>query len=239
MNAFVGGGTTNVAGGTDSGVLSGSGNEACDNFSSIGGGGANQISSSGGGIDATDSFIGAGDGNIIDCTSSCDGDNAIAAGAFNVIYGGAGNSSIGSGTSNTLSSNYAFIGGGNNNNVSGEYGAVAGGNTNTASGTESSIPGGAYNSASGYASFAAGYHADADEAGAFVWSDNSASSTTKATAANEFLARAAGGVTFFTNSTMTTGVKVAAGSGTWSSLSDRAVKTAIESIDDTQVLDKV
>ncbi|MBV8490433.1 MAG: tail fiber domain-containing protein [Candidatus Eremiobacteraeota bacterium] len=254
--AFIGGGGggTNAAAGADSGVLSGLNNEACDTVSTIGGGGGNRVSSSGGGPDDTDSFIGGGAENAIDCTTACEGDDAIAGGLSNAIDGGAGNSFVGAGNSNTVSAGAAaiasgyennvsalegFVGAGYTNKVSGEYGTVAGGYGNTASATESSIPGGAYNSAGGYASFAAGYHADADYAGSFVWSDNSASSTTKATAANEFLARAAGGVTFFTNSAMTTGVKVDPGSGTWSSVSDRNLKTGVEPINDATVLDRV
>jgi hypothetical protein len=57
--------------------------------------------------------------------------------------------------------------------------------------------------------------------------------------ANEFLARASGGFILYTNPTNTTGVKLAAGSGSWASLSDRTLKTGVTPIDDAGVLDKV
>ncbi|MBV8491790.1 MAG: tail fiber domain-containing protein [Candidatus Eremiobacteraeota bacterium] len=252
--SFVGGGSGNIAGGGDSGILSGAYNNICDYGSTIGGGEDNSVSSSGGGELASDSVIGGGDTNIIDCTSSCIGNNGVVAGFANLIYGNAGNAFIGSGSHNTISIPDAAIAGGNGNNVSGEYGsigggyantvsgeygAVAGGYGDTASGEYASVAGGAYNVASGSASFAGGDHADADYNGSFVWSDESSGSSTKATAANQFMARAAGGVTFFTNAAMTTGVKVAAGSGTWSSVSDRNLKNAVTVLDDQSILNRV
>jgi len=77
-------------------------------------------------------------------------------------------------------------------------------------------------------------------AGAFVWSDDaSGAAQLESTLANQFLARASGGVTFWTNPTNTVGAKLAAGSGTWASASDRALKTDVAGIDDAAILDKV
>jgi hypothetical protein len=61
----------------------------------------------------------------------------------------------------------------------------------------------------------------------------------KSTGVNQFVARASGGVTFYSSVNQSTGVTLAAGSGSWSSESDRAVKTAIGRIDDAAILAKV
>jgi hypothetical protein len=61
----------------------------------------------------------------------------------------------------------------------------------------------------------------------------------KATTANQFLARASGGFTLWTNAANTIGAKLNAGSGTWASASDRTLKTDVAPIDDARVLDKV
>jgi hypothetical protein len=58
-------------------------------------------------------------------------------------------------------------------------------------------------------------------------------------AAYQFLARASGGFTLWTNAASTVGAKLAAGSGTWASASDRNMKTNVARLDDSDVLDKV
>ena len=57
--------------------------------------------------------------------------------------------------------------------------------------------------------------------------------------AYQFLARASGGVTFWTNAASTVGATLAAGSGTWASASDRNLKTDVVRLDDAAVLAKV
>jgi len=102
------------------------------------------------------------------------------------------------------------------------------------------VPGGNGNTAAGELSLAGGYHADAAHNGSFVWSDYSSGSIVlKDTAVNQFLARASGGVYLYSNEAMTTGVKLAAGSGTWASLSDRNAKTDIVPVDDDSILARV
>jgi hypothetical protein len=59
------------------------------------------------------------------------------------------------------------------------------------------------------------------------------------TAAYQFLARASGGVTFWTNPASTVGARLAPGSGTWASASDRNLKTDVARLDDAAVLEKV
>jgi hypothetical protein len=100
--------------------------------------------------------------------------------------------------------------------------------------------GGYVNSAAGTYSFAAGARASAAQNGTFVWSDGSDGDTIlTSTAAYQFLARASGGFTLYTNAASTVGAQLAAGSGTWASLSDRNVKTNIAPLDDATVLAKV
>jgi hypothetical protein len=73
-----------------------------------------------------------------------------------------------------------------------------------------------------------------------VWSDGSDGDTILTTSrAYQFLARASGGFTLYTDAGSTVGAQLAAGSGTWASLSDRNVKTNIAPLDDSTVLAKV
>jgi hypothetical protein len=147
---------------------------------------------------------------------------------------------IAGGDTNIAENSYVFIGAGRQNVASGEGAVVVGGYDNTGSGAWATIPGGYANVASGVASFAAGNHASATKNGAFVWSDGSYGSTAlTSTAAYQFLARASGGVTFWTNPASTVGARLAPGSGTWASASDRNLKTDVARLDDAAVLEKV
>jgi hypothetical protein len=209
------------------------------------GGASNTISGSG-----SESSIGGGSYNSISAAQA-----AIGGGGGNAIASGAGNSFIGGGDSNTLSGQYGFIGAGTNNAVSGEGGYIAAGGYNsvtgegavidggfnsTAAGAFATIPGGYVDSAAGTYSFAAGARASAPYTGDFVWSDGSDGDTIlTSTATYQFLARASGGFTLYTNAASTVGAQLAAGSGTWASLSDRNVKTNIAPLDDATVLAKV
>jgi hypothetical protein len=149
-------------------------------------------------------------------------------------------SAIAGGTGNAITAAYATISGGTGSKVSGIGGSVGGGESNLASGNVATIPGGYHNVAAGAASFAAGFHAEALHNGSFVWSDQSTSTAfAKSTAANQFVARAAGGVYFYSNPGLTAGVRLSPGSGTWGSLSDRNMKTGIVPLDDTRILDKL
>jgi hypothetical protein len=227
------GGGSNVSDAAWAGILYGYGNEVCDSLSSIVGGYTNVISS--GGDTAQNSFIGGGN--------------------TNTITGGAEYGFIGGGSTNKVSAQYGVIAGGTNNNVSGEGGYIAaggyntvsgegavadGGFENTAGGNFATIPGGYGNSAAGIYSFAAGVHASAVQNGTFVWSDGSNGNANLAsTAAYQFLARAAGGFTLWSNAAATVGATLAPGSGTWASASDRNLKTDVAQLDDAAVLAKV
>ena len=123
--------------------------------------------------------------------------------AYSVISGGSANrnigrfSVIGGGSLNRIGTsqfpvNYATIAGGSANFASGDSASVGGGSNNAANGSFSTIPGGRDNRA-GPQSFAAGTRAKADQAGSFVWADDTeadfASTTNK-----QFAVRANNGV---------------------------------------------
>jgi Chaperone of endosialidase len=245
--AFVGVKASNHADGEDSAVLGGLQNSACDDQDAIGGGNSNDIGSGGG---AGASFIGAGGGNGITSIESM-----VGAGFSNSVSGdysfvGAGESNqaggyesfIGSGAINTIGSagEYATILGGNRNSAGGEYASILGGFGNTANGSYAIVAGGDADTADGTLSFAGGYHADAGHNGSFVWSDFvSGSATLRDSATNQFVVRASGGTYIYSNETVTTGVALTPGSGTWASLSDRNAKTDIVPLDDASILAKV
>jgi hypothetical protein len=86
--------------------------------------------------------------------------------------------------------------------------------------------------------FAAGRRAKGTNDGAFVWSGDS-SEDTGSFGNNTFTVRAEGGVRFYSANGEGTGVSLAAGSGTWTSLSDRNAKENFEQVDGTAILAKV
>ena len=203
-------------------------------------------------IAAEDSFLGAGDANTVSGALGFLGSgeyNTIASTAsYAAIAGGYSNTEsatdgfVGSGAFNSISSAgaYATILGGGNNTVSAEYASILGGYGSTASGSYAIVAGGNSDTAAGILSFAAGYHADAAHNGSFVWSDySSGSAMVKDTAANQFVVRASGGTTVYSNEAATSGVMLTPGSGSWASLSDRNAKTDIVALDDDSILAKV
>jgi hypothetical protein len=158
------------------------------------------------------------------------GENSVTA-SFGTVAGG---------HRNTASGFDASVAGGQSNTASGLQGStVAGGEGNFATGTFSTVAGGAANTASGTKSFAAGGNAKATHDGSFVWADDSGIGF-GSTAANQFSARATGGVRFVTAidaaGAPTAGVQVAAGSGSWASLSDRALKRNFARVDGSWIL---
>jgi hypothetical protein len=132
----------------------------------------------------------------------------------------------------------ATVGGGYGNTASGESSVVVGGASNTASGDFSMIAGGESNEADGDYSFAAGRMATASKDGCFVWGDSSNEAIT-CNNDDRFLARASGGVYFYTNSSLGAGAYLPSGSGSWTALSDRAGKDDIAAVDGDDVLAKV
>ncbi len=148
--------------------------------------------------------------------------------AYATVGGGFNNSATGSG---------ATIGGGSGNIASGISAFIGCGESNRASGDYAVVVGGAENRAGGKASFAAGSYARAMHDGCFVWVDSSETDTSS-TAANQFRVRSSGGIWFY-SSTGNVGATLAAGSGTWTSISDRNEKENFSPVNCGEVLDKV
>ena len=264
--SFVGGGLINVATGNYSTVGGGQGNGAGGYNSTVSGGNLNLTQSFGttvgGGYGnwATVTYgtvSGGREGKSLAAYASVGGGrNNTASGHSATIAGGRENKAqnvagavggggendvladfgtIGGGEHGTVSAAHGAVGGGYYNGVSAALGTVAGGNRNTASGAFSSVPGGDTNLAAGDYSFAAGRRAKANHDGSFVWADGMDLTRTSAKA-NEFSVFADGGVRMFSDGAGATGVTLAKGSGTWSSVSDRNMKEHVEPVDVAAVL---
>jgi len=94
--------------------------------------------------------------------------------------------------------------------------------------------------ASGMGSIAIGTDVTADETGSITIGDRSNPNTNlNATAQNQFLVRAAGGSIIYSNSTLTAGVTLAAGGGSWSSVSDYHRKENFEALNGEDVLQRL
>jgi hypothetical protein len=219
----------------------------------IGGGISNLVEAS-----AYESTIGGGNGNVIEIAandSTISGgysqdigpgaDSAtIAGGVNNAIQDSAYESAISGGNGNVIETNAndGNVGGGYFNTISAPGSVIAGGEFNTAGGYASAVPGGTGNFAGGDYSFAAGAGANATNDGAFVWADSLAY-TFSSSAENEFSARATGGVRFVSavdsEGNPTAGVGLAAGGGSWSSLSDRNSKENFAAVNPREVLERL
>lgn len=201
-------------------VGGGHGNSANNFFSTVGGGWGNRAREG--------STIAGGIGNFASESATVGG------GSYNTASGPG--STVAGGTDNSAGE-WSTVGGGQENTAEGSYSTIAGGEQNTASGRNSMIPGGWQNVAAGDFSFAAGFGARANNQGCFVWNDNS-SLPSYLNCNNDYrwLARASGGVYFYTNSGLTSGVYVPAGGNAWATVSDRAVKHNFSDIDGKDIL---
>jgi hypothetical protein len=223
----IGGGIYNTAGARYSVVGGGVGNTASGTHATVGGGWQNTAS----GFNAT---VAGGGGNISDGThATVGGGSENTANAFNATVAG--------GVGNLASADHATVGGGLANQGADIYATVGGGYGNTASGSYATVPGGFQNEAAGDYSFAAGHRTiiDAAHSGTFLLADASQFDF-HSLAANEFAVRATGGVRFVTavddSGHPISGVRLAPGSGSWSSLSGRALKANLSPVDQDQIL---
>jgi hypothetical protein len=100
---------------------------------------------------------------------------------------------------------------------------------------------GVNNSAIGNGSVVIGTNATAlaGAPGTFVYGDRSTSNQIIAFGPNEFHARASGGVFFYSNPTLSTGVRLAANASAWSTLSDANSKEHYADFDDETLLDRL
>jgi trimeric autotransporter adhesin len=161
---------------------------------------------------------------------------------------GKGYASMVMGEDVTVTGNYstAF---GSDTDVTGQYGFAAGDDNHCSSSYCHAV--GFTANAAGIAAIALGYRttANADystaigyrastngKTGSFVWADASTTDSAKAAANYEFLARASGGFRFRTNSTLTTGCNIAAGTGTITCSSSRTLKDSYVPVDGEEVL---
>ncbi|MCX6296972.1 MAG: tail fiber domain-containing protein, partial [Bacteroidetes bacterium] len=120
------------------------------------------------------------------------------------------------------------------------FASVAIGYHNGATGSYSTAIGD-HNLASGTNSTSFGYYASTNgHAGSFIYADASSSTTnTNSTADNQFMVKASGGTIFYSNSTLTSGVSLAAGGGAWSTVSDRRMKENFEKVNGNEILKKI
>ena len=200
-SAGIGGGRSNVVGqqAWDSTIAGGWNNTIGANARqvTIGGGRHNTIET-----DALNATIGGGMVNTV-ATSSAGAtigggqNNTVASGAPTATIGGGGGHSIGANAWN------ATVGGGGANRIeaNAQNATIGGGLRNTVgTGAEyATIPGGLENIAGGAYAFAAGYRAQANHYGTFVWADGVGLDWVS-TGINQFLIRADGGVGIGTTS---------------------------------------
>ena len=224
--AIIGGGLGNTASGVRATVGGGDSNSASEGYTAVGGGNGN---------DASFDYAAVGGGN-----------NNTASGWFAVVDGGNGNTAasegaaVGGGAFNSASAAYATVAGGYNNAASVNYAAVSGGHTNHAMDDYAAVTGGLQNTAD-YLAQAGGYRARARHSGSFVWgSSNSPTDSTASFNNYSVTFRCANGARFYTAHTgTTTGVSLAAGGGSWSSLSDSSQKENLHEVNTTDILTKL
>ena len=249
--ASVGGGQHNTASGSAATVAGGDSNTASGSLATVGGGQINFASNTGAAVGGGVSNNASGDSALVaggDANSASGGEATVGGGQLNSATGpgatvGGGQQNTAGGTDAVVAGGfghlasgfYAAVGGGYSNTASSQYTTVAGGLGNVASGVAAMVAGGDANVASGNDSFAAGYQARALHNGVFVWSDTSGSPIS-ATVTDEFLVRASGGITLYTDALATVGAVLPAGSGSWASISDRNMKANFDTVDGLQVL---
>lgn len=128
------------------------------------------------------------------------------------------------GRGNVASTNNATYAIGYNNKATGAVGTAFGVNT----------------MASGNYSIVFGYYASSNlKTGSFVYADASSNLVTNATANNQFMVRATGGVMFYSDPFNTMGVSLPAGGGSWASVSDKNKKENFKSVSAEAVLTKI
>ncbi|MBN1887316.1 MAG: tail fiber domain-containing protein [Thermoflexales bacterium] len=209
MAAAIGGGWNNTATAGYSAVSGGRGNTASGEGAAVGGGQSNTAS-------GQQAALGGGESNT-------------AAGQRSVVGGGWGNQATES---------FSAVGGGVNNTTSGYAATVGGGLFNRASAFFATVPGGNNNEANGAYSLAAGYRAKANNPGCFVWGD-SFDGDVACNGDNRWIARASGGVYFYTNGKLTSGMYLAAGGSSWNAVSDRERKENFKPIDKQALLERL
>jgi hypothetical protein len=206
---------------------------------------------------AQQSVVSGGFRNVASGTVSvvAGGEGNTASGIYATVSGG---------RSNVVAGHRSVVSGGQNNRARADYSVIAGGGSATAAdsnfiaagadhgtvsggggnhitgGSYATIPGGFANSAGGSFAFAGGRGASASNFGSFVWGSSSLSGATSSFADYSVTFRCQNGARFYTGAVGTlTGVSLAAGGGSWASLSDSAQKENRNDVNSSEVLDKL
>jgi hypothetical protein len=195
-------------------------------FGTVGGGYHNQVGPAGGDSGHSYSTICGGAGNTVYGTGS-----TIAGGANNVCQSDV--ATISGGTKNTANG-FSVVAGGSNNNASGINAAIGGGDSNTASAAWSVVPGGRQNVAGGRTSFAAGWMAQANDDGSFVWADQFGTPVLS-NGTNSFTARASGG--FFLQGNVSVTGSISANGVLLTS--DRGSKANFAPVDSREIVNRI
>jgi len=240
--ATIAGGRANAASGYYATISGGRGNTASNSYATVAGGRGNKASRhyttvAGGYVNqATGLYAGVGGGQRNKATQDC---ATVAGGESNLAD--ANYATVGGGRANTTTGYYATAAGGRGNTASQNYATVGGGRGNTANGYYATVLAGRENRAAGNYSLATGYRAkvDASHDGATLFADGT-NVNFNSSAANEFAARCTGGARFVSavngSGTPTAGVTLAAGGGSWSSISDRNAKRDFKAVDKRELL---
>jgi hypothetical protein len=167
--------------------------------------------------------------------------SGIFKGSGNLIMSNSRQSVIAGGAGNSIDGWYSTVGGGDTQRLTGDNVTISGGGINTAGPSRgATVGGGLYNTASGEgATVPGGQRGQATHDGSFVWSGDTSGETTASFGDHTFTIRCEGGAQFYTANGTTTGVSLAAGSGTWTSLSDRNAKENFDDVNASEVLAKV
>lgn len=230
-------------------------NSVTGNWGTIGGGASNTVTAIhgtiGGGFNNTASSfratVGGGQNNI------ASGDNATVAGGnqdtasfyYATVGGGQLNkasevaSTVGGGEFNKATAQSSTVSGGDENRAIGGYSTVVGGMHNIASGEFSSVLGGEANLAQGSHSVALGKNARALHQYSFVWNAAFGADTLVTTGSHQFMAKAMGGVWFYSSADTSMGVRLLPNTGSWISVSSADTKTNFDPVDGRQVLERL
>jgi hypothetical protein len=239
--ATVTGGDSNaVSGGYAATVAGGNGNIASGDVATVGGGQQNDATGAvatiaGGRCNKVDGIFGTIAGGGVSGDPFCSYGNSVTDDGGTI--GGGGDNQAGDGSGDTANATYA---------------TVSGGYSNTASGSYATVPGGQDNTAQGDFSFAAGYRAQANHYGSFVWADSRGTTDFSSQHNYQFRARAYGGfrfedgeslwveLSYLPSSPITTSTGAyLTGGGVWTNNSDRNLKENFEPVDGQDVLDRL
>jgi len=243
--ATVSGGWGNAATGAYATVGGGDSNEADTLYATVAGGYHNAVTNEGatvggGGNNAASGIYsvvagGGGDGSAE--SNSASGEYSAVSGGTRNIAGGT-YATVAGGYDNEATAFCAAVSGGYSNSATAQNATVVGGDQNTANALYATVCGGRLNWAGGSYSFAAGHRARAGHAGSFVWAD-SYDSNFVSSDTNQFRVRASGGTYIYSNTSLTSGVRLLPGANSWMGVSDSTLKRNLRLVDTKSILDKV